>query len=33
MIEPVVVPFVWLIVFLLFVIHDADHQEDRKHHQ
>ena len=33
MIEPVVVPFIWLILFLLIVIHDADQQEDRTHHQ
>ena len=33
MIEPTVVPFIWLILFLLIVIHDADQQEDRTHHQ
>ena len=33
MIEPIVVLFIWLILFLLIVIHDADQQEDRMHHQ
>ena len=33
MIEPVVVPFIWLILFLLVVVHDADRQNDRTHHQ
>ena len=33
MIEPIVVPFIWLILFLLIVIHDADQQKDRTHHQ
>ena len=33
MIEPIVVPFIWLILFLLNVIHNADQQEDRTHHQ
>ena len=33
MIEPIVVPFIWLILFLLIVIHDSDQQEDRTHHQ
>lgn len=33
MIEPVVFSFIWLIIFLLIVIHDADQQEGRKHHQ
>ena len=33
MIEPIVVPFIWLILFLLIVINDADQQEDRTHHQ
>ena len=27
MIEPIVVPFIWLILYLLIVIHDADQQE------
>ena len=26
MFEPIVVPFIWLILFLLIVIHDADQQ-------
>jgi hypothetical protein len=33
MIEPIVVPFIWLILFLLIVIHDVDQQEDRTHQQ
>ena len=33
MIEPIVVPFIWLILFLLIVTHDADQQEARTHHQ
>ena len=33
MIEPIVVPFIWLILSLLIVIHDADQQEDRTLHQ
>ena len=33
MIEPIVVPFIWLILFHLIVIYDADQQEDRTHHQ
>ena len=33
MIEPVVVPFIWLILFLLVVVQDADRQHDRTHHQ
>ena len=33
MIEPIVVPFIWLILFLFIVIHDADQQEDRTNHQ
>ena len=33
MIEPSVVPFIWLILCLLIVIHDADQQEDSTHHQ
>ena len=32
MIEPVVVPFIWMILFLL-VVQDADRQHDRTHHQ
>ena len=27
MIEPVVVPFIWLILYLLIVIHDVDHKK------
>ena len=27
MIEPVVVPFIWLILFLLVVVQDADKEE------
>ena len=33
MIEPIVVPFIWLILFLLIVINDADQLEDRTHDQ
>ena len=33
MIEPIVVAFIWMILFLLIVIRDADQQEDRTHHQ
>ena len=33
MIEPLVVPFIWLILFLLIVVHDVDQQEDMTHHQ
>ena len=33
MIDPIVVPFIWLILFLLIVIHDADQQEGRAPHQ
>ena len=33
MIETIVVPFIWLILFLLIVIHDADQQEDKTHYQ
>ena len=33
MIEPIVIPFVWLILFLLIVVHDADQQEDRTYNQ
>ena len=32
MIEPIVVPFIWLILFLLIVVHDADQQEDSTYH-
>ena len=32
MIEPVVVPFSWLILFLLIVIHDADQQNKKTGH-
>lgn len=33
MIEPVAAPFIWLILFFLIVVQDADKQEDRTHHQ
>ena len=33
MIEPIVVPFIWSILYLLIVIHDADQQEGSTHHQ
>ena len=32
MIEPIVVPFLWLIVFILVVAHDAQRQDNRTHH-
>jgi len=32
MIEPVVVPFIWLILFLLVVVQDADKRENSHHH-